>query len=34
VVPSPTSGSGLLLIGGLGIAIAWMLRRTGRSRAE
>lgn len=27
VIPSPTSGSGLLLMGGLGLAIAWMLRR-------
>ncbi|HVO24964.1 MAG TPA: hypothetical protein VMW56_15185 [Candidatus Margulisiibacteriota bacterium] len=27
VIPSPTSPSGVLLVGGLGVAITWMLRR-------
>lgn len=31
VVPSPTSPAGLLLIGGLGLSIAWMLRRAARA---
>ncbi|MFN8625412.1 MAG: hypothetical protein U0587_05450 [Candidatus Binatia bacterium] len=32
VVPSPTSPTGLLLISGLGISIAWMLRQMGQQR--
>jgi MYXO-CTERM domain-containing protein len=30
VVPSPTSPSGLLMIGALGLALFWALRRFGR----
>ncbi len=32
VVPSPTSPAGLILIGGLGLSIAWMLGRLARVR--
>jgi hypothetical protein len=31
LVPSPTSPAGLLLVGGLGLSIAWMLRRAARA---
>jgi len=31
VIPSPTSPAGLLLISGLGVAIAWMLARAARA---
>jgi hypothetical protein len=31
LIPSPTSPSGLLLISGLGLSIAWMLRRAARA---
>ncbi|HVO24963.1 MAG TPA: hypothetical protein VMW56_15180 [Candidatus Margulisiibacteriota bacterium] len=33
VIPSPTSPAGLLLVGGLGLSIAWMLRRVARVTA-
>lgn len=33
VVPTPTSPAGLVLITGLGLSIAWMLRRAARTKA-
>jgi len=32
LIPSPSSGAGLLLVSGLGLSIAWMLRRAARTR--
>lgn len=32
VIPTPLGGAGAMLVGGLGAAIAWMLRRVGRKR--
>lgn len=34
VVPSPTSAAGLLLISGLGLSIAWMLRQTAAATSK